>query len=160
MSKSLVPERNARKRAVTEEPKLARGTRDFSPAAIKVARGTRDLSPLVPLDPEDDTIVIDTDPNLPDELVLEAYTEDAPDVGDGGEASEVTEAQAAEIAAVIDARMIELAKRRFGISLSNGYMLTTRVLAGGNIQLHKPNRSTTPPSTFTECNSIAPDPGP
>src|SRR5947209_19879924 len=49
---------------------------------------------------------------------------------------------------------------RFGISLSNGYMLTTRVLAGGNIQLHKPNPSTTPPSTFTECNSIAPDPGP
>src|SRR5882762_361037 len=132
MSKSLVPERNARKRAVTEEPKLARGTRDFSPAAIKVARGTRDLSPLVPLDPEDDTIVIDTDPNLPDELVLEAYTEDAPDVGDGGEASEVTEAQAAEIAAVIDARMIELAKRRFGISAFRpGQALAIRnVLAG------------------------------
>ncbi len=49
---------------------------------------------------------------------------------------------------------------RFGISLSNGYMLTTRVLAGGNIQLHKPNNSTTPPATFTECNSISPDPGP
>ena len=49
---------------------------------------------------------------------------------------------------------------RFGISLSNGYMLRTRTLEGGNIQIHKPNASTTPPSTFTECNSIAPDPGP
>ena len=49
---------------------------------------------------------------------------------------------------------------RFGISLSNGYMLTTRQLTGGNVQLHKPNASNTPPATFTECNSIAPDPGP
>ena len=49
---------------------------------------------------------------------------------------------------------------RFGLSLSNGYMLTTRELAGGNIEIHKPNRSNTPPATFTECDSIAPDPGP
>ena len=49
---------------------------------------------------------------------------------------------------------------RFGISLSNGFMVRTRVLEGGNIQLHKPNPSTTPPSTFTECNRVAPDPGP
>jgi hypothetical protein len=49
---------------------------------------------------------------------------------------------------------------RFGIALSNGYILTTRTLGGGNIQLHKPNRSTTPPPTFTECSSVAPDPGP
>ena len=48
---------------------------------------------------------------------------------------------------------------RFGLSLSNGYMLRTRALSGGNIQLHKPNPSTTPPSTFTECNNLAPDPG-
>jgi hypothetical protein len=33
-------------------------------------------------------------------------------------------------------------------------------LGGGNIQLHKPNRSTTAPSTFTECSSVAPNPGP
>ncbi|HJQ62082.1 MAG TPA: post-COAP-1 domain-containing protein [Burkholderiales bacterium] len=41
---------------------------------------------------------------------------------------------------------------RFGLRLSNGYVLTTRELGppgptggGGNIQLHKPNPSTTPP---------------
>jgi len=49
---------------------------------------------------------------------------------------------------------------RFGISLSNGYMIRTRQMGGGNIQLHKPNRSTTPPTKFTECNTVAPDPGP
>jgi hypothetical protein len=49
---------------------------------------------------------------------------------------------------------------RFGISLSNGYMLHTRFLSGGNIQLHKPNPSTTPPPHAFECNSISPDPGP
>jgi hypothetical protein len=49
---------------------------------------------------------------------------------------------------------------RFGISLSNGYLLSTRRLEGGNVEIHKPNRSTTAPATFTECNSIAPDPGP
>ncbi|MCU1283901.1 MAG: hypothetical protein JWO13_251 [Acidobacteriales bacterium] len=47
---------------------------------------------------------------------------------------------------------------RFGISLSNGYMLHTRYLGGGNIQLHKPNPSTTPPATFTECDKLAPNP--
>ena len=35
---------------------------------------------------------------------------------------------------------------KFGVRLSNGYDLTTRTLAGGNIQLHKPNPSTTGPS--------------
>src|SRR3954471_23796486 len=40
---------------------------------------------------------------------------------------------------------------RFGIRLSNGYLVTTRLLAdggpgGGNIQLHKPNPSTTGPN--------------
>lgn len=35
---------------------------------------------------------------------------------------------------------------RFGLALSNGYLLTTRQLAGGNIQLHKPNPSTTGPN--------------
>src|SRR5712691_13456339 len=32
---------------------------------------------------------------------------------------------------------------KFGLRLDNGYDLSTRVLAGGNIQLHKPNPSTT-----------------
>jgi hypothetical protein len=40
---------------------------------------------------------------------------------------------------------------RFGIRLENGYLVTARLLGdggpgGGNIQLHKPNPSTTPPS--------------
>ena len=41
-------------------------------------------------------------------------------------------------------------KDEFGIRLSNGYLVTTRPLAdggpgGGNVQLHKPNPSNTPP---------------
>ena len=39
-----------------------------------------------------------------------------------------------------------IGKDRFGLHLSNGYDLTTRVLTGGNIQLHKPNPSTTGPN--------------
>jgi hypothetical protein len=35
---------------------------------------------------------------------------------------------------------------RFGIRIDNVYDLTTRPLVGGNIQLHKPNPSTTGPS--------------
>ncbi len=35
---------------------------------------------------------------------------------------------------------------RFGLRLSQGFDLSTRLLAGGNIQLHKPNPSTTGPS--------------
>lgn len=56
---------------------------------------------------------------------------------------------------------------RFGLHVSNGYVLTARELGppgrtggGGNIQLHKPNRSTTGPSpapTETEmCAGMAP----
>ena len=53
---------------------------------------------------------------------------------------------------------------RFGIRLSNGYVVTTRYLAdggpgGGNIQLHKANPSTTgpnpPPSEFAMCGGVA-----
>jgi hypothetical protein len=53
---------------------------------------------------------------------------------------------------------------RFGIRLSNGYLVTTRSLGGdgpggGNIQLHKPNRSTTPPDPlpdeFAMCGDLA-----
>ena len=49
---------------------------------------------------------------------------------------------------------------RFGISLSNGYIVTTRPIEGGNIEIHKPNKSTTPPATTVECSTVAPDPGP
>ena len=54
---------------------------------------------------------------------------------------------------------------RFGVRLSNGYVLTTRELGppgptggGGNIQLHKPNPSTTgptpAPSEFEMCQGL------
>lgn len=54
---------------------------------------------------------------------------------------------------------------RFGIRLSNGYLVTTRSLGGdgpggGNIQLHKPNPSTTPPDPIPfeveQCGELAP----
>ena len=53
---------------------------------------------------------------------------------------------------------------RFGIRLSNGYFVSARLLGdggpgGGNIQLHKPNRSTTapdpPPDEFAMCGGLA-----
>src|SRR3954471_19602406 len=103
MSKSLVPERGVRKPAATPQPKLARGTRDISTTTLKAARGTRDLAPFVPPETDEDTVVVDTDPSLSEELTLEAEVSDA-DVSDGGESSEVTETQAASI----DARMLEL----------------------------------------------------
>ena len=136
MSKSLVPERGARKQAATPQPKLARGTRDMSPATLKVARGTRDLTPMVQHEADDDTIVIDTtvdiavgsDPSLPLDLALEAEPAEPAEPADDGESSEVTETQAA----TIDARMLELGKRRFGISAFRpGQALAIRnVLAG------------------------------
>lgn len=52
---------------------------------------------------------------------------------------------------------------RFGIRLSNDYLVTTRLLAngaggGGNIQLHKPNRSTfgpqPPPDEEAMCGTL------
>jgi ATP-dependent DNA helicase RecQ len=136
MSKSVVPERSGRKRTVTQpQPKLARGTRDISPATLKVARGTRDLVPFVALDSDDDTIVVDTDPLLVDVLSLDGDVADVGDAGDAGDVSEVAEvaeAQAGALAAAIDARMIELGKRRFGISAFRpGQALAIRnVLAG------------------------------
>src|SRR3954469_4048013 len=138
MSKSFLPERLGRKRAATpatQPSKLARGTRDIDPqslpAALKVARGTRDLasSPALVLDSDDDTIVVD-ELSLDTEL---AYQADASDVAiEIPEVSEVAETQAGEAAAAIDARMIELGQRRFGISsFRPGQALAIRnVLAG------------------------------
>jgi hypothetical protein len=54
---------------------------------------------------------------------------------------------------------------RFGIRLSNGYLVTARSLGGdgpggGNIQLHKPNPSTTgpnpSPSEYEMCGDLTP----
>jgi len=56
---------------------------------------------------------------------------------------------------------------RFGIRLSNGYVVPTRLLGaggpgGGNVQLHKPNPSTTAPNPFPSiaamCGGV-PSPG-
>ncbi len=108
-------------------PKVARGTRDLEPA--KLARGTRNR--LVPVDPDDeDTVVVD-----PAELAESSDRhEDALEVGLdadlGGEPSapEQDDVSAAEI----DARMLELGQRRFGITAFRpGQALAIRnVLAG------------------------------
>jgi ATP-dependent DNA helicase RecQ len=138
MPKNLVPERSVRSRGATPEPKLARGTRDFTPETIKVARGTRQLDPLVPdplgpldcLDSDDEVTLVDTDPVLVDELSLDAG--DSSEVGDAGETTDGVERQAGELAAATDARMLELGTRRFGISAFRpGQALAIRnVLAG------------------------------
>jgi ATP-dependent DNA helicase RecQ len=126
MSKSLLPERNG-KRTVLPQSKLARGTRDIPQATITVAQGTREIPPILSLEPEDDTIVVDTDPRIPD-LVLDAEVSDSGEV----EVSEVAQTLARDAAAAIDARMIELGQRRFGISAFRpGQALAIRnVLAG------------------------------
>jgi len=53
---------------------------------------------------------------------------------------------------------------RFGIRLSNGYLVTTRPLGGGgpgggNVQLHQPNPSTTAPNTSPDCGGLEPPEG-
>src|SRR5262249_12858973 len=110
------------------EPKFARGTRDIPPVTLKAAQGTRELPPLMPLDSDDDTIVVDTDPTLPEELALDSEVGESGDV----EVSEVVQSQAREIAAATDARMLELGTRRFGIAAFRpGQALAIRnVLAG------------------------------
>src|SRR5262245_24446317 len=102
MSKTLVPERGGRKRTTThtlQQPKLARGTRDIPATTIKVARGTRELPPLFPQDPDDDTVVVDPDPALSDDLCLDSdagYSNDVGDASDPGEVTEVSESQAGD----------------------------------------------------------------
>ncbi|HET7504486.1 MAG TPA: ATP-dependent DNA helicase RecQ, partial [Kofleriaceae bacterium] len=126
-------------RADRIEPKLARGTRDIPSATLKVARGTRELGAFT-ADSDDDTIVVDTDPTLGVVLSLDAEAAEGAEgveTLDGGDASdtevtEVNEAQAGAAIAAIDARMIELGKRRFGIAAFRpGQALAIRnVLAG------------------------------
>jgi hypothetical protein len=49
---------------------------------------------------------------------------------------------------------------RFGIRLENGYLVTTRLLEGGNVQLHQPNPSTTgpipAPLEWEMCGTLTP----
>jgi ATP-dependent DNA helicase RecQ len=95
-------------------PKLTRGPRELEP--IQLARGTRDR--LVPMELDEDTVVVD-----PSELTEQPYQgEDQHDAGDDVElgAAEAAGADQADqddgSAAQIEARMLELGQRRFGIS--------------------------------------------
>jgi ATP-dependent DNA helicase RecQ len=109
---------------VVPEPKLARGTRDLS---AKLARGTRDQIQPLTLDDDDsvDTVIVDP----PDEhLDVSVDAEDlAVEAVDPEETAEVAAANA-----VVDARMLELGQRRFGISAFRpGQALAIRnVIAG------------------------------
>ncbi len=124
MSKSGDPDRR-RKRVNTPpatapavaRPKAARGTRDI----VTFARGTRDS--MVPLHAEDDdTLVVDLELDAVPELDGEEHAELEP-----VETSETDRA-----AAEIDAHMLELAQRRFGLTAFRpGQALAIRnVLAG------------------------------
>ncbi len=131
MSKSGEPDRR-RKRPATAvpavpTPKLARGTRDLPP---KLARGTRDrIAPLTvaPREAEidDDTVIVD--PNDHEELRV-----DSDDLAAIPEPVEAESSEAAIAHAIVDARMLELGQRRFGISsFRPGQALAIRnVIAG------------------------------
>src|SRR5262245_42949870 len=109
MSREPADERRRRRHAtanvVTPTTKLARGTRDDVDAVG--ARGTRDsIEPMIadsavaPIDHEEsDTVVVDTDEHS---SVLDEHAEDHLDLSGSDDS--------------IDAHMLELGKRRFGIS--------------------------------------------
>jgi ATP-dependent DNA helicase RecQ len=111
-------------------PKLARSTRDLEPA--RLARGTRER--MAPLELDEDTVVVDpseiAEPAYHHDDAIEAAAEqDDAELGAGdGAAAEQDDGSAAQI----DARMLELGQRRFGISAFRpGQALAIRnVLAG------------------------------
>ena len=132
MSKTSEPERRRKRPGAVSVPevaptKLARGTRDLP---VKLARGTRnelrgpaaEARRRVAAEDDRDTVVVD-----PDELQLLDQVESE----DSGESAEPSEEVTAE-EAKIDARMIALGQRRFGISeFRPGQALAIRyVLAG------------------------------
>ncbi|HWU90572.1 MAG TPA: ATP-dependent DNA helicase RecQ [Kofleriaceae bacterium] len=124
-------------------PKLARGTRELDASRIprpprdleppRLLRGTRDrIAPVEALDlGDEDTVVVD-----PSEITAEPgyVLDDGGEVGDGDELTAVgsTSEQDDASADQIDARMLELGRRRFGISTFRpGQALAIRnVLAG------------------------------
>ena len=136
-----------RKRPVQSQlpdvPKLARGTRELDASRIprpprdleppRLLRGTRDrIAPVEALDlGDEDTVVVD-----PSEITAEPgyVLDDGGEVGDGDELTAVgsTSEQDDASADQIDARMLELGRRRFGISTFRpGQALAIRnVLAG------------------------------
>jgi len=110
MAKSLPPERR-RTRRVSSEPLPSQ----VIAAKPKLARGTRDAIEPMKLDDASDDLVVDS-----------LDIADVSDVTDGSEASAALEA------ASIDAKMLEIAQRRFGIAkFRPGQALAIRnVLAG------------------------------
>ena len=82
------------------------------------------------VDSEDDTVVVDTDPSLLHGLSLDAEVHETGESIDTAE--DISEAQESAQAELIDARMLELGKRRFGIRVFRpGQALAIRnVLAG------------------------------
>jgi ATP-dependent DNA helicase RecQ len=111
-------------------PKLARSTRDLEPT--RLARGTRER--MAPLELDEDTVVVDpieiADPAEQHDDVHDAIdaADDAELAAGDGAAPEQDDGSAAQI----DARMLELGQRRFGISVFRpGQALAIRnVLAG------------------------------
>ncbi|MDB4964162.1 MAG: ATP-dependent helicase, RecQ family [Myxococcales bacterium] len=91
------------------------------PARAKLARGTRDSLPPMSLDDDVDAVVVD------DELVTDPH-----DVADVSDVTDSNDVHAAHEAASIDAKMLEIAQRRFGLeSFRPGQALAIRnVLAG------------------------------
>src|SRR5690349_6738872 len=107
MGKTLPPERRRTRRA-SSEPLPAPGVA----AKPKLARGTRDSIKPMRLDEATDELVVDS-------LDLADVTEitDVGDVTDVSDVADVTDggdANAALEAASIDAKMLEIAQRRFG----------------------------------------------
>ncbi|MBL0213613.1 MAG: RecQ family ATP-dependent DNA helicase [Myxococcales bacterium] len=122
MPKSAPPERRRGKRAVDDEP--------VKIGPVKIARGTRDAIAPMRLD---DTDGLDAHSDVASDLVDEDNADHA-DHGDQDnfEVGDSQEAHAAQEAASTDARMLELAQRRFGLSAFRpGQALAIRnVLAG------------------------------
>ncbi|MBS1118777.1 MAG: ATP-dependent helicase, RecQ family [Deltaproteobacteria bacterium] len=116
-----------RKRPATPAPvvsamprtRLARGTRELSPEVV--AQSTRDHL----AEPDEDTIIVDLD----DQESLQADSEELTAIPEPVEAETTEEALAHGI---VDARMLELGQRRFGIgSFRPGQALAIRnVIAG------------------------------
>jgi ATP-dependent DNA helicase RecQ len=125
MAKSLPPERKRGKRAASESG-VARAAAE-QPAPPKLARGTRDK--LAPLTPEEPKLEVESDEDTLDTEIADVEPADTHD--DDDNAYEVHDFEGAS-AESIDAHMLEVGRRRFGISeFRPGQALAIRnVLAG------------------------------
>ena len=130
MAKSVPPERPRKKRAASEPGPAQRAVTEQPAVPPKLARGTRDK--MAPLHIDDAVVAVvavgTLDGEVEDTDVVETLDTDAADVAEDSEVHE-TEGASAE---AIDAHMLEIARRRFGISdFRPGQALAIRnVLAG------------------------------